>query len=123
MSGKYDQATIDAGYVEKEDVSKRYKIRLCRDRTLSVTKDDEKPFNGVAIAVLSTDSLKDAESLIMFVGKQQYTEHPQIPGKPWFRFLPDMEYEVLEYDDLPRMVEKLKVCLNIIQSRKKKRAA
>lgn len=99
----FDKFCIKAGYVREEDLTRRFKIRLCKDRTITFTEGKTKPFNDVAIAVISVDTRREAEQLITLCGKQQYESHPLMPGKPWFKFMPDMEYGDLEFSDLPRL--------------------
>lgn len=119
MSGKFDKFVIKSGLVKEEDVKHEYKIRICKDRTITITKGDEKPFNGVAIAVLSVPTREEAESLIIFVGKLQWVKCT-ITGKDWYKFMPGMEWDLLEYEDLPRVTAQLKTCLNHMRGHRTK---
>jgi hypothetical protein len=35
--------------------------------------------------VYTVPTKQDAEDLILLVGSKQYVEHPNMPGKPWYK--------------------------------------
>lgn len=83
-------------------------LHLCKDGTISYRTRGEPVFNGVALPVFSVDTPEQAQDFQVRFGRRQYTEHPQIPGKPWFRLShrPWVEGEMvlppdgLDYEDV-----------------------
>ncbi len=86
-------------------------IHICRDRTFTFRTLDEPVFNGVAIPVFSVDTKEEAQDLQIRFCKNQYGEHPQLPGQRWYKFFPPNDYsakQYLEYDDLEAITKILK---------------
>lgn len=63
-------------------------IHICKDGTISYRDKakGEKVFNGVALPVFAVDTVEQAESIQLRFGRLQYSDHPQMPGKPWFKW-------------------------------------
>jgi hypothetical protein len=94
-----------------DDLDRHVLIHICKDKTLSYRTRKQPIFNKVAIPVFSVNSNKEARSLLMLVGRQQYTEHPLMPGQPWFKMtLPgSLDYqEHLELSDLEEVAVRLR---------------
>lgn len=68
--------------------------------------------------------MADAEDLIMLVGRQQYTEHPDVPGRPWFKITlsgaTDFQQH-LEYENLGEVSAKLEEAWQRIVERRKQK--
>lgn len=60
-------------------------IHICKDGTISYRRRGEKVFNGVALPVFTVDTVEQAEAIQIRFGRRAYSEHPDIPGKPWYR--------------------------------------
>lgn len=60
-------------------------IHICKDGTISYRTREEPVFNGVALPVFTVDTVEQAEAIQVRFGRRQYTEHPQIPGKGWYK--------------------------------------
>lgn len=126
MSGLYDQFVQDAGEVDSALLTDVYKIRVCKDRTLSITQGREKPFNGVAIAVYSVPTRDEAVDLVMALGSLQYTPHPspestqQMPCGQWRKITPDDEpfAAELEYRHLSGLQAKIGRVATMIRARR-----
>lgn len=71
--------------VTKEDLNRRIVVHICRDGTISYRERGTPVFNGRALPVFTVDTIQQAEAIQVRFGRRQYVEHPQIPGKPWFR--------------------------------------
>lgn len=71
-----------------DDFARPIMIHVCKDGTISFRDKSkrEKVFNGVALPVFSVDTVEQAEAVQVRFGRHQYTEHPQMPGKPWYRW-------------------------------------
>lgn len=85
-------------------------IHCCQDKTLTYRTKDEPVFNGRALPVFSVNTKDEAEALIVSVGRCQYEEHPEIPGKPWYKMTMDGEVDFrpyLEIKDLEAVTAKL----------------
>jgi hypothetical protein len=65
------------------NLTKPVKIFICADGTITY---GDRPFNGAALPVHSVDTPETAHALQILLGKLQYREHPDLPGKPWYRF-------------------------------------
>lgn len=81
-------------------------------------------FNGKALPVFSVPTEQDAEDLIMLVGRRQYEEHPQQPGRPWFKITLNGALDFkpyLELDDLDEVTVKLQMAWGCILQRRKER--
>lgn len=77
---------------------RRYMIHVCADGTVTYrdTVTKEKVFNGVALPVLSVDTIEEAQAIQTRFCKLQYGSHPLMPGKPWYKVFPfDGELEDL----------------------------
>lgn len=94
-------------------------IHVCKDKTLSYRTKNEPIFNGVAIPVFSVENEQEAVTLLRLVGRQQYQEHPKIPGRPWLKITLDGALDFkqeLDYDDLDSVTDKLKTAYALIQN-------
>ena len=60
-------------------------IHICKDGTISYRTRKEKVFNSVALPVFTVDTVEQAEAIQIRFGRRAYTEHPQMPGKPWYK--------------------------------------
>lgn len=67
-------------------MSRAIVIHICKDGTISYRTLNEKVFNGVALPVFSVDTVEQAQAIQVLFGRRQYVEHPQIPGRPWYRW-------------------------------------
>lgn len=81
----------------------RFLIDCCRDGTLTYRPRRSPPFNGAALPVFSVDTPEEAYDLIVLVGKLQYDEHPDLPGRPWYR----LTWFSGNVDDLPNVTSYL----------------
>lgn len=94
-------------------------IHVCKDRTLTYRTRDQPIFNGVALPVYSVESEEMAEMVIVAVAKCMYESHPQIPGKPWYKFADEhairMTNGLLELEDLPRVTAALESAHKFLQ--------
>lgn len=66
-------------------ISRPIKIHLCRDGTISYRRDREPILNGVALPVFSVDTEEQAKAIQVRFGRRQYTEHPDQPGRSWYK--------------------------------------
>ena len=66
-------------------IGRPIKLHICRDGTISYRRDGEPVLNGVALPVFSVDTEEQAKSIQVRFGRQQYTEHPDQPGRPWYK--------------------------------------
>lgn len=131
MSEDHDDFVRAAGMVSVELLGRRHKIRVCKDRTLSVTEGSERPFNGVAIAVYSTDTREMAEDIVMALGSLQYISHPaphsasQMPYGQWRKITLDSEpfAREFEYQHLSEIQAKILRAHNMILFRRAENAA
>lgn len=73
------------------NLSRPILIHVCKDGTISYRTRKQKVFNGRALPICSVETEKDAQSLQIRFGSRQWTEHPQMRGKIWYRLsvLPD----------------------------------
>jgi hypothetical protein len=71
----------------REDFRRRFMVHICKDGTISYrdAHANEPVFNGVALPVLSVDTEEEAQAIQVRFGRCQHGEHPQMPGKPWYR--------------------------------------
>jgi hypothetical protein len=83
----------------KDYFSRPILIHICKDGTISYRTRTQPVFNGRALAVFSVDTEQQAEDVQVLFGRKQYEEHPEIPGKAWYRWN-DFRGEV---DDLERV--------------------
>jgi len=79
-------------------------IDVCRDGTFTMRLQNQKPFNGRAFPVFSTNNFTDAESIrTMMCFVVPNAEHPKLPkGMAWYkvnavRYKPD---GILDVEDL-----------------------
>lgn len=82
-------ARLKRGITPKDaegDYSRAVMIHICKDGTISYRTRDQKVFNGRALPVFSVDTIEQAKEAQVLFGRQQYVEHPQIPGQPWYRW-------------------------------------
>lgn len=69
-----------------DDLHRDVLIHLCKDRTLSYRRRGDKVFNGMALPVFSVNDEAEAEALLVLVGTNCNTRHPQLPGdRTWFK--------------------------------------
>lgn len=91
-------------------LDRKWLIHCCKDKTISWRTRDMPIFNGVAIPVYSVETQEEAEALAILCCRKQYKEHPQIPGKPWYKITLDGKLDFqryLEYDDIAAVATKL----------------
>lgn len=72
--------------MEKTDFGRAIVIHVCKDGTISYRTRKQKVFNGVALPVFTVDTEDEARALQVRFGRCQYGEHPQLPGRPWYRW-------------------------------------
>lgn len=60
-------------------------IHVCKDGTVTYRRPGEAVFNGVALAVFSVNTPEQAEAIQVRFCRRQYVDHPQMPGKIWYR--------------------------------------
>lgn len=102
----------------REDLSRPVMIHICKDGTISYRQHGEPVFNGVALPVFSVDTVEEAHSLQVLCGSAQWEEHPQMPGKTWYRLSAHGFPHVLELDQLPRVAELFRERYKLIKNRK-----
>ena len=102
----------------KEDLERPVLLHCCRDGTITYRKRGEPVFNGKALPFFSVDTTDDAEALQLACCKAQWEEHPQLPGKTWYR---DITFSG-RLDDLDRMTDRYRDTLAEIQRRRAKGA-
>lgn len=92
-----------------DDLSRAIKIHCCKDKTITYAKRGQPSFNGIALPVFSVDTEEEAAMLQLLCCAVQYTEHPQMPGKNWYR-LSSFEFPnpTLEIEDLDRVTALLR---------------
>lgn len=86
-------------FVWADELKREVKIHICKDGTFSTRRAGERVFNGRALAVYSVDTDEQAERLAIRFCREQYVEHPQLPGKSWYRVneaMPTLEVEQLD---------------------------
>jgi hypothetical protein len=66
------------------DLGRPIKIHICKDGTFSIRKPGEPIFNGVAIAVFSTRTVKEAEELEIVSCFLCHAKRPEFP-KGWMK--------------------------------------
>lgn len=85
-------------------------IHVCKDKTLSFRfKGDKSPIQS-ALPVFTVNTTTEAEELLQLVGRKQYNEHPNLPGRPWFKITLDGELDFkpfLDLEDLDAVSTKL----------------
>src|SRR5258706_5281352 len=107
-------ARADAGgVVRTERASKRAQstyeldrpvlIHVCKDGTISYRTRAEPVFNGRALPVFSVDTEEQARAVQVRFGRRQYGEHPDLPGRPWYRWT-DFDGDVEKLDDVSRAI-------------------
>lgn len=66
---------------------RRYMIHVCKDGTVTYrdTAAKEKVFNGRALPVFSVDTAEEAKQIQVRFCRMQYSNHPLMPGKPWYK--------------------------------------
>ena len=104
-----------------DDLSRHILIHICKDKTLSYRTREEPIFNGVALPVFSVNSSEEAEALFILVGRKQYTEHPLLPNRPWYKITLDGAADFkkhLEFSDLSNVTAKLKSRYEMIEKEK-----
>lgn len=72
--------------MRKEDIGRPVVIHLCKDGTISYRRKHEPVFNGVALPVFTVDNEEQAQAVQIRFGRLQWHEHPQMPGKAWYRW-------------------------------------
>lgn len=72
--------------LRSNDLDRPVMIHVCKDGTVTYRTRDQKVFNGKALPVFSVDTVQQAESIQVHFCNLQYVEHPQMPGKPWYRW-------------------------------------
>lgn len=87
----------------REDLSRPVMIHICKDGTISYRQMGERIFNGVALPVFSVDTVEEAQALQILCGAAQYTEHPQMPGKTWYKLSSPLFPVPLELYHLPQV--------------------
>lgn len=80
-------------------------IDICKDGTISYRTGSQRRLNDAALPVFSVDTVEEAEFLQVTFGRRQYEEHPDIPGKGWYR-----------WTDFDGNVESLSKCTARIQA-------
>ena len=71
--------------------------------------------------MFSVPTKQDAEDLLMLVGRRQYVDHPDAPGRPWFKITLDGALDFkpyLELGDLDAVTAKLETAWDHMQRRK-----
>lgn len=69
-----------------DDLSRDVLIHICKDRTLFYRRRGAKVFNGVALPIFSVNDEHEANALLVLVGTNCNTRHPQLPGdRTWFK--------------------------------------
>lgn len=68
------------------DFSRPVMIHVCKDGTISYRTKAEPVFNGVAMPVFSVDTIEQALDAQVMFGRKQYVDHPQLPGRPWYKW-------------------------------------
>lgn len=68
------------------DIGRPVVIHVCKDGTISYRRHGEPVFNGVALPVFSVDTVEQAQAVQVRFGRMQYEPHPQMPGRPWYRW-------------------------------------
>lgn len=68
-------------------------LDMCKDGTLSYRPQAQLPLCGVALPVFSVDTEAQAKDAQVLFCRRQYTEHPDQPGRPWYRWT-DFDGEV-----------------------------
>lgn len=102
----------------REDLSRPVMIHICKDGTISYRQHGEPVFNGVALLVFSVDTIEEAHKLQILCGSAQWTEHPGMPGKTWYRLSSPMFPHTLELEHLPQIAVLFRQRYAIMKSRK-----
>lgn len=72
--------------MKREDLNRPVYIHICKDGTISYRRAGEPVFNGRALPVFSVDSEDQAHQIQVRFGRKQYIDHPELPGKPWYKW-------------------------------------
>jgi hypothetical protein len=67
------------------DLTRKIRIDVCKDGTVTYVPRGEPPFNGAALPVHSVDTVEEAQQIQVTLCRCQYVEHPLMPGKPWYK--------------------------------------
>ena len=70
----------------KEDWLRPIVVHLCQDGTITYRTRSEPVFNGVALPVFTVNTEEQAKEIQARFCRRQYTEHPQQPGRPWWKW-------------------------------------
>jgi hypothetical protein len=62
-------------------------LHVCADGTITYRTCLEPVFNNAALPFTSVNTVADAHMLITLFCKLQWEQHPQMPGKPWYRYV------------------------------------
>jgi hypothetical protein len=92
-------------------------IHICKDGTISYRQHGEPVFNGVALPVFSVDTVEEAQALQILCCARQYVEHPQLPGKPWYRLSSPLFPPSLELEHLAQIAALLRQRYTLIKAR------
>lgn len=88
----------------KQNLSRDVIIHICKDGTISFRRKGEPIFNGRALPVFSVDTEEQAREIQILFGRNQYIQHPEIPGQAWFKWT-DFSGNA---DDLDAVTEKIR---------------
>src|SRR5689334_521905 len=85
------------------ELTRAVRIYLCKDGTISYRPSTEPSFNGSALPVFSVDTVEQARAVQVRFGRLQYGEHPQLPGRPWYRWT-DFSGDVAQLDGVSNAI-------------------
>lgn len=75
--------TADAPY--RRIPRRRVMLHVCKDGTVTWRRAGQPVFNGRAIYFYSVRTEAEAERMALLLCREQYVEHPLLPGRPWYK--------------------------------------
>jgi hypothetical protein len=70
------------------DLGRNVLIHICADGTVTFRRRLDPLFNIGALPVASVDTVEEAQALLVLLCRVQPTDHHQLPGQPWYRYVP-----------------------------------